>query len=48
MIKELQKFMNKYKRMAKNSEYVSIGQVVNDLHYLMQEARIRRLPKSER
>ncbi len=48
MIRELTKFLEKYKDMSKRSEYVSVGQVVNDLHYLVQEARLKRLPKNER
>jgi len=34
--------------MAKNSEYVSIGQVEQDLYILETEARLKRLPKNER
>ena len=48
MIKELKRILNKYMEMRKNSEYVSIEEVVNDLYYLIQSQRIKRLPKSER
>ena len=48
MIKEIRKLREKYKEMSKNSEYVSIGQVENDLYQLESEARIKRLPKNER
>ena len=48
MIKELKKMSKKYQDMAKQSEYVSIGQVINDLYQLIGDARIKRLPKKER
>ena len=48
MIKELKVMQKKYQEMSKGSEYVSLGQVVNDLHYLIVEARLKRLPKNER
>ncbi len=48
MIKEIKAVMKKYMEMSKKSEYVSIGQVVNDLHQLIGEARVKRLPKKLR
>lgn len=47
MIKEIKKVQDKYQQMMKTSEYVSIGQVVNDLYQLIQEARIKRIPKNK-
>jgi hypothetical protein len=48
MVKELKKMLEKYTVMSKKSEYVSISQVLNDLYYLTQEARLKRLPKRMR
>lgn len=48
MIKEIKELLKKYMDLMHTSEYVSIGQVVNDLHQLEGEARIKRLPKDER
>lgn len=48
MIKELKQVMRKYMDMQKTSEYVSVGQVVNDLSQLIGDARVKRLPKDER
>jgi len=48
MIKELKKYMKKYQDMRRKSEYVDIGQVVQDFYTLIGEARIKRLPKNER
>ena len=48
MIKELKAALKKYEEMSRNSEYVSIAQVKNDLFRLMMEARLKRIPKSER
>lgn len=47
-MKEVKILLDKYQEMSKKSEYVSLGQVVNDLHGLLQELRIKRLPKDER
>ena len=48
MIKEIKKVQDKYQKMMKTSEYVAIGQVVNDLYELIMEAKIKRIPKNER
>jgi len=48
MIKEIRKLRDKYEKISKNSEYVSIGGVLNDLYQLEQEARLKRIPKNER
>ena len=48
MIKEIKKVQDKYQKMMKTSEYVAIGQVVNDLYQLVTEARLKRIPKDER
>ena len=48
MIKEIRKLRDKYRKISKNSEYVSIGQVLNDLYHLEQEVRLKRIPKDER
>ena len=48
MIKEIKQLRKKYREMAKKSEYVSIGQVENDLYRLESEARLKGLPKDER
>ena len=45
MIKEILALMEKYKDMSRRSEYVSIGQVTNDLYQLSMEARLKRIPK---
>jgi hypothetical protein len=47
-MKEVKQLLKKYMEMARKSEYVSIGQVTNDLSQLLGELRIKRLPKSER
>lgn len=44
-MKEAKELMKKYLEMSKNSEYVSIGQVVNDLQQLIGELRLKRVPK---
>jgi len=48
MIKEIKLLLEKYKKMQQHFEYVSIGQVTQDVHRLLQDARIKRIPKSER
>lgn len=48
MIRELQKLRKKYKEISKNSEYISIIQVMTDLYQLENETRVKRLPKNER
>lgn len=48
MIKIIKQIKKKYQNIGKNSEYVPVGQVINDLHYLEREARLKRIPKSER
>ena len=48
MIKELKELLDKYIHMHKTSEYVSIDQVTNDIYYLIQAIRIKRLPENER
>ena len=49
MIKEIQRLLDQYKYMAKQgAEYVSVGQVTNDLYQLLQQCRLRRIPKNER
>ena len=48
MIKEIKELEKKYRAIAKRSEYVSVGDVLNDLYRLKQDVRINRLPKDER
>ncbi len=48
MIAEIQALLKKYKVIQKNSEYVSVPQVTNDLYSLLQTCRLKRLPKEER
>ena len=48
MIKEINILEKKYKAIAKRSEYVSVGEVLNDLYRLKMDVRIKRLPKNER
>jgi hypothetical protein len=48
MIKELQELLKKYQQLQKTSEYVSIDQVTNDLYYMIQDQRLKRLPKDQR
>ena len=45
MIREINKVFLKYKEISKKSEYVSVGEVTNDLYQLLQECRIKRMPK---
>ena len=47
-MKEAKQLLKKYMEMSKKSEYVSIAQIVNDLHWLIQDFRIKRLPKDQR
>jgi hypothetical protein len=48
MIKEIRKLRDMYEKIAKHSEYVSIQDVLCDLHHLEQDARLKRIPKSKR
>ena len=48
MIREIKTLCAKYQEMQNKSEYVSIGQVVNDLYRLLGDARLKRIPKDER
>lgn len=48
MIKEIKILLDKYKKMQGQFEYVPITQVVQDIYNLLQDARIKRLPKGER
>lgn len=48
MIKEIKQKLKKYMDIAKDFEYVSVHEVVNDLSYLLGEVRIKRLPKKDR
>ena len=48
MIKDIKRVKKKYEQMRKTAEYVDIGQVIGDLHQLIMECRLRRIPKSER
>lgn len=48
MITEIKKLEAKYRAIAKHSEYVSVGDVLCDLYHLQQDARIKRIPKSQR
>lgn len=45
MIKEIQRIRNKYRAIAKHSEYVNINEILCDLYHLEQETRIKRIPK---
>ena len=48
MIKEIKRLETKYRAIAKRSEYVPIGDVLNDLYHLQQDARLKRIPKDRR
>ncbi len=48
MIKELKQMQEKYKQIAKMSDYVSTQEVVSDIYYLIKDARLKRTPKGER
>jgi len=48
MIKEIKKLRDKYNKIAKHSEYVSVGDVLCDLYHLEQDARLKRIPKWKR
>ena len=48
MITEIKKLEAKYRKIAKHSEYVSVGDVLNDLYKLKQDIRLKRLPKNQR
>ena len=48
MIKEIRKYRDKYEKISKHSEYVSVNDILCDLYRLEQEARLKRVPKSER
>ena len=48
MIKEIKILIEKYKQILKNSDYVSVVEVGQDLYNLLGDARIKRLPKNER
>jgi len=43
------RLLKKYQEIAKNNyDSVSVHQVINDISYLLSEARIQRLPKKDR
>lgn len=48
MITEIKKLEKKYQRIAKHSDYVSVGDVLNDLYRLKQEIRLKRISKDLR
>jgi len=48
MIKEIQKYRDKYKKISKHSEYVSVTEILCDLYHLEQDARLKRIPKNKR
>lgn len=48
MIKAIRKLRDKYRKIAKHSEYVAVGDILSDLYHLEQDFRIMRIPKSER
>lgn len=48
MIKEIRKYRDKYRKISKNSEYVSVTEILCDLYRLEQEARLKRIPKNKR
>lgn len=48
MITEIKKLEAKYQKIAKRSEYVSVGEVLNDLYRLKQGVRLKRIPKDQR
>ena len=48
MIKEIQKYRDKYRKISKHSEYISVGDILNDLYRLEMEARLKRIPKDKR
>jgi len=45
MVKEIRALFEKYRRIAKNYEYVTVSQVTTDLSALLSDARIKRIPK---
>ncbi len=48
MIKEIKIKIKKYEEIGKRSELIPVSVILNDLYYLLTEARIKRLPKNER
>jgi len=48
MIKEIKALEKKYNKIAKNSEYVSVGEILNDFYHLKQDVRLKRVPKNQR
>ena len=48
MIKKIRAYRDKYRKIAKNSEYISVGQVLNDLYQLELDVRLSRIPKDKR
>jgi len=48
MIAELKQMMEKYQRLSRKTDYVSSHEVAGDFYRLIQEARLKRIPKNER
>lgn len=48
MIKIIRRFRDKYRKISKHSEYVSVSEILNDLYRLEQEYRLKQIPKNER
>ena len=48
MIKELKQLQKKYGDLTKRAEYVSTYEVAIDLYRLIQECRLKRIPKDKR
>lgn len=48
MIKIIRELQDKYRKIAKHSEYVNVQEILVDLHRLEQNIRLMRIPKSKR
>jgi hypothetical protein len=48
MVKDIVRLKEKYQALRKTAEYVDIGQVVNDLYYLIQTIQIKCSRKGDR
>ena len=45
MIKIIRRYAEKYRKISKHSEYISVTEVMNDFYRLEQEARLKRIPE---
>lgn len=48
MIAEIKKLEAKYRAIAKHSDYVSVGDILNELYRLKQDVRLKRISKNQR